>query len=237
MKDRTDTDRPLPISPVRGYVRLFIFLTFAVTMVWLGHSRGMRERFTPGSLESMVERLGVWGPLALAGIGFLLPFLMVPRWPVVFVAGALYGIWCGTALGVFSSGLGSTAHFLVMRRMLRHARLQKRPTMRTVSRMDSRRSFWLLFSLRAFPLTHCGLVNLLASALHMEIKPYLSATLLGMIPSSLLYAAWGKLMQRPHPAYYVLAVALTVSLAITAGLGIRRLRPVLQEISSPPASG
>lgn len=206
-------------------------------MVWLGHNRGLKERFSPSSIEATVERLGVWGPLALAGIGFVLPFLMIPRWPMVFVAGALYGIWCGTALGVFASGLGSTVHFLLTRRMLRRSGSRWRRWLRAAGRLDNRRSFLFLFFLRAFPLTHCGLVNVTAGALHMEMKTYLSATLLGMIPSSLVYAAWGKLMQRPHPAYYVLAVVLTLLLFVAAGIAIRKLFPTVRLATAPAERG
>ena len=59
----------------------------------------------------------------------------------------------------------------------------------------------------------------------MKIGNYLLATFFGMIPSTVMYAAWGKLMKKPDPSVFYLAVGAVLLLLAGTAVARRYLRP------------
>lgn len=197
-----------------GSSGLLLFLVFAVAAVLIGRHPAVKGHLSEASIRAWVDHLGVWGPTAILGVSMVLPFLFLPRWPVVFVAGALYGIVLGTVIGTAAGTLGAIVHYALARRMFKSTGEKVRRRFRLSERMDDRKTFVVIFGLRAFPLSNYGLTNLLASALNMKMLPFIGATFLGIIPSTLMYAAWGKMMRKPSPEYFALAIGLVVALTL-----------------------
>ncbi len=210
---------------------LLLFLVFAVAAVLIGRHPAIKAHLSEDSIRAWVGHLGVWGPLAILGISMALPFLFLPRWPVVFVAGALYGIVIGTVIGTAAGTLGAIVHFALARRMFKSAGERVRKRFRLSDRISDRQAFMVIFGLRAFPLSNYGLTNLLASALNMRMLPFIGSTFLGMIPSTLMYAAWGKMMRKPSPGYLALAIGLVVALTLGSWWAGRKWLPVREERS------
>jgi uncharacterized membrane protein YdjX (TVP38/TMEM64 family) len=211
-----------------GIWSLLGFLACAVAVVAVAHHPAVSAFFKPESVSRWVQTLGLWGPLGILAVSLVLPFLFLPRWPVVFVAGALYGILGGTVIGTVAGTLGAGIHFVLSRRLFHPLGDKIRRRFKLPERMDDRQAVILIFVLRAFPLSNYGLTNILAGALGMRIAPFMLATLLGMIPSTMMYAAWGKLVKQPSPEYYALAVGLVILLMAGSWLVGRR-------ILAPPA--
>lgn len=206
-----------------GIWSLIGFLGFAVVVVAAAHIPAVREHLTVASITEWVQKLGYWGPLGILAISTVLPFLFLPRWPVVFVAGALYGIVWGTVIGTLAGTIGAVIHFVLSRKLFHPLGDRVRRRFKLPARMDDRHTLILIFTLRAFPLSNYALTNLLAGALGMRLGPFTAATLAGMIPSTLMYAAWGKLLQKPSAGYYTLAIALVVVLALGSWLVGRKV--------------
>lgn len=197
-----------------GISGLLIFLAFAGAVVAVAHIPAVSGRLNVKSISTWVEQLGMWGPVGILVISLALPFLLLPRWPVVFVAGALYGIVGGSIVGCVAGTLGALFHYLFASRLFRSAGHRVRERFHLPEHMDNRKAWVVIFSMRAFPLSNYGLTNLLAGALGMRWGPFASATFIGMIPSTVMYAAWGKLLKKPSPGYYALAIALVVALSL-----------------------
>lgn len=210
---------------------LVAFLAVAVALVAVAHIPTVREHLTVTAITGWVERLGLWGPLAIVGISVVLPFMFLPRWPVVFVAGALYGILWGTVLGTVAGTVGAVIHFLLSKPLFHPVGDRVRKRFNLPEHMDDRQTWLLLFTLRAFPLSNNSLTNLLAGALGMRLTPFIGATFIGTIPATLMYAAWGKLLQKPSPAYYALAVALVALLALGSWWIGKKILPARNERS------
>ncbi len=210
---------------------LLLFLGFAIVAVLVGRHPAVRQYLSEESIKAWVERLGVWGPLALLGLSLALPFLFLPRWPVGFVAGTLYGIVAGTLIGTAMGTLGAMVHFALSRRLFKTIGERMRKRFQLPDRMENRKAVPLIFGLRAFPLSNNGLTNLLAGAINMRLLPFMAATFLGMVPSTLMYAAWGKLMRKPSPGHTALAVGLVVILVLGAWWLGRQWMPVRSERS------
>ncbi len=214
-----------------GTAGLLLFLAFAISAVLIGRLPVVRACLSEDAITRWVQNLGFLGPLVILGLSLALPFLFLPRWPVVFVAGALYGIVNGTVIGIAAGTLGAMAQFALAKWMFKSAADRVRKRFGLMERMSDRKAFVVIFGLRAFPLSNYGLTNLLASALGMRMLPFIVATLLGMLPSTLMYAAWGKMMRKPSTGYLTLAIGLVAILTLGSWWLGRTWMPVRDERS------
>lgn len=205
--------------------RLLPFAVLSLLFLGLGLLPGVRAHLRADALRDAARGLGPWTPLAIALFALVSPLAFVPRWPVAFVCGLLYGVGWGSVLANLASTLGAWLHFRLARRAFgaTAARLLPRAARWRDALSDPRTAFTALFLLRAFPLSNFTATNLLAAALGLPGRVYLGATFLGMIPSTLLYAALGKLLRRPSPGFAALVAALCVFLALGTLLARRRL--------------
>ena len=200
---------------------LLAFLGIALLGIAAARFTPLRDYLTVEGVRGLSARLGWWGPLALMAAGTVGPLFLLPRWPVCFAGGMLYGVVWGAVLGNVAGLLGCWVHFLSARKLVSTS------SRRVLSRFDfdpetltPRKAFWTLFLLRAFPLSNSAATNILAGALRISTRTYLTASFIGMIPSSLMYASWGKLMKKPDPAFYALAVGILV--VMVAGTALAR---------------
>jgi uncharacterized membrane protein YdjX (TVP38/TMEM64 family) len=103
--------------------------------------------------------------------------------------GLLFGVVGGTALTVASCSLGAVAIFLIVRRFV-GGRLTG-PRVQALSAQLRRDGFFVLLSVRLMPVFPFWLVNLAAGAAGVRLAPFVVATVLGCVPTSLILAAIG----------------------------------------------
>jgi uncharacterized membrane protein YdjX (TVP38/TMEM64 family) len=117
----------------------------------------------------------------------------VPEAAIVTVAGGLlFGTVLGGALAVIGATLGATALFLAARTAfvdLMAARAA--PLMARIRPGIERDGFLYLLAIRLVPIFPFWLVNLAAAACGIRLVPFAAATLLGIIPGTLVFAAIG----------------------------------------------
>lgn len=198
-----------------AFRRLALFLLVAGAGVAASHFTHLGELFNVASITEYADGLGRRGPVIILVAGAITPLLFLPRWPIAFLAGLLYGVLAGTLLATFASCVGAWLHFQLSRTLLAPMsdRLRRRYKLDHLD-VPVQKQFLALFVLRAFPLSNFVATNLIAGALKLSRSRFVLASFLGMIPSSLMYAAWGKLMKKPDPHFYLLAL---VSLALVVG--------------------
>jgi uncharacterized membrane protein YdjX (TVP38/TMEM64 family) len=117
----------------------------------------------------------------------------VPEAAIVTVAGGLlFGTVLGGALAVIGATLGAIALFLAARTAfvdLMAARAA--PFLARIRPGIERDGFLYLLAIRLVPIFPFWLVNLAAAACGMRLIPFALATLLGIIPGTLVFAAIG----------------------------------------------
>lgn len=214
--DSTDRDeleggeRPFPWS---GLTSLAVLVFVALL---LGMCRPVRELLKMDTLERLVRDFGPRGPSLIAGLVVLSTVLFLPRWPICFICGMLYGVTLGTILSTLISLAPAWVHYRLASGLLsgltRRVLAKSRFAHVTI---PQERGFAVVFLLRAFPLSNFVVTNLLGGALKLRPLNYLLASFLGMIPSSIMYAAWGKFAKKPSPQF--LAVAVVIMAAVAGG--------------------
>lgn len=108
------------------------------------------------------------------------------------IGGLLFGTWLGGVLAVLGSSTGAVILFAAARSAFAPW-LEKRAGPR-LSRMRAEldhSGFLYLLSVRLVPLFPFWLINLAAALAGMRLLPYAGATLLGIIPATIVYAAIG----------------------------------------------
>lgn len=202
--------------------RLAVFLAVAVAGIAVSHYTHIGEYFNASSMEDLAQRLGPNGVAIIFGLGIVTPLMFLPRWPIAFLAGLLYGVGWGTLLSTAASTIGAWLHFMLSRTLLAPAseRVKQRFGIEHI-RIPRDRQFMALFLLRAFPLSSFVATNVLAGALKLSRGRFFVATFFGMLPSSWMYASWGKLMKKPDPQFYGLA-AVSVALIVFGAVAAQR---------------
>ena len=186
-----------------------------------GKLLGWSEFLSPGRIADVAGKLGWKGPVALAAAAVVTPVFFVPRWPIAFAGGLLYGLVWGSLLANTASTAGAVVHYLMARTMIAPAadRITRRYS--SLSRwVSGERAFVGLVLLRAFPFSNFSVTNMLAGALKMPLLTYAAGSFIGMIPSTLLYAAWGKCVKQPS-LHFQAAAWIVLAAVIACGLLIR----------------
>jgi uncharacterized membrane protein YdjX (TVP38/TMEM64 family) len=188
------------------FKKLLCFALLSLIFIALGSSPQLRAHLRPEALNSTVEGLGWFGPVLLILLGILTPLLMLPRWPIAVVSGMVYGVFWGTCLANTASLIGAGVQYWVARSTLAHVFQRWLAGNRWRHLLESQKNvFFVLLLFRAFPLSNFVATNLLCGTLRISVWPYLLASAIGMIPSTLLYAAWGKLTLKPSGSFAFLA--------------------------------
>ena len=200
------------------------FVLLSAGFAALGAAVPWRAKWGGEAGVEFVRQLGVRGPLAVLVLGALSPFALLPRWPLAVGCGLLYGVGWGGLLANVASTLGAWLQFLFARGALRPAteRLLVRSG-QSFAGLPPRKAFVLLMALRMFPLSSFVLTNLLAASFRLSTGTYVLGTFIGMLPSTLMYGAWGRMAAHPRPSSYVLGVLLFLLVGLAAWIVKGRL--------------
>jgi uncharacterized membrane protein YdjX (TVP38/TMEM64 family) len=117
----------------------------------------------------------------------------VPEAAIVTVAGGLlFGAVLGGALAVIGASIGAVILFLAARYAFADLMAGRAaPLMARIRPGIERDGFLYLLAIRLVPIFPFWLVNLAAAACDMRLLPFALATLIGIIPGTLVYAAVG----------------------------------------------
>jgi uncharacterized membrane protein YdjX (TVP38/TMEM64 family) len=109
-------------------------------------------------------------------------------------AGAVFGLFWGTVWSVVGATLGATGAFLLARYTLHtwaERSFSKHPMLQGLNQAIVRNPFNFVLVVRFTPLSPFSLVNFLFGLTPIDLKTYVLATFIGIIPLSVAYAWLG----------------------------------------------
>ena len=226
-----DNDTNTQPGRLAGFRELLLFLLLAVALVLVSRFTPAGQFFGVDNISRLATKLGFWGAYIIILAGILSPLLFLPRWPIAFVAGLLYGVAGGTLLATAASTLGAILHFVLAKSLLSPLsdRLRKRYAI-AAAPIPREKAFLVLLFLRAFPLSNFVATNLLAGAMKIHFGAYVAASFIGMIPSTIMYAAWGKLLKQPSASFGALAMASVLFIVIGTLVARKHFYPWLKSL-------
>lgn len=165
---------------------------------------------------------GLEGEIILVLGGALLTAAGLPRQAIAFAGGYAFGLKVGLVVAMLAQILGCVLDFFWARAIARdwvQARLGQR-----LARMDARLSahpFTTSLTLRLLPVGNNVALSLLAGLSSVSAPAFLTASALGYVPQTLVFALLGSGVQVSHGVQIGLAIALFV---LSAGLGLLLMR-------------
>ncbi len=144
-------------------------------------------------LLAFVATRPIEAPIAYVVIYTFLVAFSVPEGALATMAGGLlFGVAWGGTLAVIGASIGAVILFLAVRYALADLATAKAAKLMARIRPGMERDgFLYLLALRLIPLFPFWLLNLAAAACGIRLIPFAAATLLGIIPGTLVYASVG----------------------------------------------
>jgi uncharacterized membrane protein YdjX (TVP38/TMEM64 family) len=199
---------------------------------WHRHVSFEAIRMHRGMLMDWVDRWGMMAALAyIAGYAAMAAF-SIPGGALATIAGGyLFGLWLGAAASVVGATLGAVTVFLAARTAL--GDFLRAKTGGALKRMEEgfrRDAFSYLLVLRLVPIFPFWLVNLVPAFCGVSLRTYALATLIGIVPGSLVFASVGSglgaLLDRGESPDLKIVFQWNILLPIL-GLALLALLPVL----------
>jgi uncharacterized membrane protein YdjX (TVP38/TMEM64 family) len=163
--------------------------------------------------------LGAPGLLLYALIYAACTVLFVPGSVLTLGAGAVYGVWLGTAVVSVGANLGAFLAFLLARTLLRRkveSMTAGNAKFHALDRAISKEGGKIVFLVRLAPIFPFNFVNYAFGLTGVRTPAYALATLAGMIPGTFAYVYLGDLgargAQAPGPFPQVSSTRLLINL-------------------------
>ena len=183
--------RPL-LTLQNGIAAAVLALTLAAFLT-LQYGFGV-DVFSAEGFESFIDSLGWGGPVVyIAMILIAVVISQIPGVPLTIAAGALWGPLVGGLYSIIGGFLGSLTAYYLSRTLGRSA--MKALTGRVVIFNEAKSELYLgilIFITRLVPLFPFDIVSYAAGLSGLSSRVYALATLLGMIPSTLLLTYLGS---------------------------------------------
>ncbi|MFH1116573.1 MAG: FAD-containing oxidoreductase [Pseudomonadota bacterium] len=141
------------------------------------------------------QGLGVWGPLFVAGFYVIAAVFLLPGSVITLGAGFLFGVPVGVLTVWVGANLGAFAAFLIGRTIARDWVAQKvsgNPKFAAIDEAVRREGFKIVLLLRLSPVFPFNLLNYALGLTKVSFGNYALASLIGMLPATLMYVYFGS---------------------------------------------
>ena len=248
--DRSATPAPVPPrSRLAIALRVLAGLAALAGLLLLAREAG---GYVP-AFTAWVDGLGVLGPLVFV-VGYVVATVaFVPGSLLTLAGGAIFGLAQGTLWVFLGASLGAIAAFVVGRYVARGAierRIARSPRFAALDRAIARQGRKIVFLLRLSPVFPFVFLNYALGLTRVRLVDYAIACF-GMIPGTLLYVYYGKVVgdvaalaagaapERGPWHWVVLGLGLVATLVVTTvvtRIATRALRET-DALEEPAADG
>ncbi|REG86570.1 TVP38/TMEM64 family protein [Marinomonas pollencensis] len=169
-------------------------------------------------LSSYLAGQGYQGYLWVALAAFVLVTAGGPKQVVAFLFGYLYGAWLGTLATLLLCLTAALANYLMARVLLSHTLAHYFPRrMNKFNQFASRAPFMKILMLRLLPVGSNLVTNLLSGSVGVPLWAFISASVLGYLPQTVIFALVGHGINGANHAMIYTSVGLSLlSFVLTA---------------------
>jgi len=216
----TPEQQPRLFTPL-GVIKIAIVLVLVLGSAWLlwAHSEWFEN---PRLVKVEVLSWGIWGPLVYMLLYAVGPSFLVPGAVMTIAGGLAFGTLRGSVYSLVGADAGALIAFaagrFLGRSFVEHVvggRFEK------LLAHIGRHGFQIIFYLRLVPLIPYNALNLMAGASPITFRDYFWASMIGMIPGTILFAFLGDALWHPTSPRFFLALA-SIALCFAGGELARR---------------
>ena len=210
---------------------LALFVGGVIAFFAFGGQKYLNLETLKANRDALIQYADQHYALALL-IGFLIytvsTALSLPGGLILSLAvGLVFGRWAGTVLIVFAATLGATLVFLAARYLFADmARKKIGGLAKKINEGFTQDAFNYLLFLRLVPLFPFWLVNLAPAFTNVSLKTYITATAIGILPGTFVFANLGQNLGRISSTKDLLTPPIIGAFVL---LGVFALIPVLHK--------
>lgn len=202
-----DETSPQPGASAHRLIPLGLLLVAALAFMAVGGHRYLTFAWLARHRDWLCAVVARWGFVAaliyITAYAALVALSVPGAVALTIVGGFLFGTWLGGICAVVGATVGATAVFLAARAGLGGLAQRAGPFFAKLEAGFRADAFNYLLVLRLVPLFPFWLVNLVPALAGVSLPIYLIATLIGIIPGTLVYASLGSglgsLVDQPDP--------------------------------------
>jgi uncharacterized membrane protein YdjX (TVP38/TMEM64 family) len=174
--------------PLAAVLRLLLLVSLIVAGILLLRMTPLGDFFSEESMQAYMQQLRGWwwAPLVLLGLYALIGAIGLPIGPLL-LGGAAFGVTSGTlynSIGLFvGAALGYMIARLLGREFIMHLAGNR---LKRFEAFSEHRGFWPLVQIRFVPIPF-AVINFGAALAGVRPIRFLSATALGLLPSTLIH--------------------------------------------------
>ncbi len=192
-------------------IRIASIAAIALVCAWLlwTHSEWFRD---PTLIKGEVIAGGIWGPIVFILLYAVGPSFLVPGAVMTIAAGLAFGTMWGSVYALIGADIGAVVAFGAGR-FLGKSFVERMFGAKFQSALQriARHGFQIIFYLRMVPVIPYNALNLLAGASPISFRDYFWASMIGMVPGTILFAFLGDALWHPLSPRFFLAMALIVA--------------------------
>src|SRR5215471_2671150 len=203
-------------SSLMNILKAAIIVLLVGGSIWLlvEHSQWFTD---PALVKAQVVQWGPWGPIVYMLLYAVGPSFLVPGAVMTIAGGLAFGTLWGSVYSLIGANVGAVVAFGA-------GRFLGRGFVESVvgKRFDAmlgriaRHGFHIILYLRIVPVIPYNALNLIAGASRITFRDYLWASVIGMIPGTILFAFLGDALWHPLSPRFFLALLL---IATSVGCG------------------
>lgn len=206
-----------------GIIKVLVVLILMIGSAYLlwDHAEWFEN---PSLVKVEVLAWGIWGPVIYMLLYAFGPSLLVPGAVMTIAGGLAFGTLWGSVYSLLGADAGALVAFAAGRflgqsfvRSIVGTRFEK-----MMGRIE-RHGFQIIFYLRLVPIIPYNALNLLAGASPITFRDYFWASMIGMVPGTILFAFLGDALWHPTSPRFFLALAL-IAVCFAGGEMARRWR-------------
>ena len=179
-------------------------------MLW-AHSEWFRD---PQLVKKEVVAWGIWGPIIFMVLYAVGPSFLVPGAVMTIAGGLAFGTLWGSVYSLIGADVGALVAFGAGR-WLGKSFVERivGERFREGMKKIAKHGFQIIFYLRMVPVIPYNALNLLAGASPITFKDYFWASMIGMVPGTILFAFLGDALWHPmSPRFFLALLLIGVSL-------------------------
>ncbi|MDG5789649.1 TVP38/TMEM64 family protein [Evansella sp. AB-P1] len=171
--------------PIKFFIKLVIFAIFIFCILWINH---MFLDLNAQEIRYWVLSYGWWAPIVFITLFAFRPFVFFPASILAIAGGLSFGAILGPIVTYIGSLSGAIISFLAVRK-IGGEKIHKRWKGKgeTLQRKIEENGFKYVLVLRIIPVINFDFVSYLSGLSRIEFKKYLGATMIGIIPGTIVF--------------------------------------------------
>ncbi|MDR7073095.1 TVP38/TMEM64 family protein [Fictibacillus barbaricus] len=176
-------------------------------------------KLTPMTLRDWMLSFGILAPIVYLLLNIIRPLTLFPISVLSLAGGLAFGTLWGTVYTVFSSTAGAIISFYLSKNHGAHWLKKKISSTDRIEKWQNEireKGFYYVFILRIIPIINFDLVSYVSGISRLKLKPYIFATLLGVLPGTLAANVLGNSLISGNGMMIAAAAVLLIAAVILA---------------------